>query len=452
MTLPRHLLPALAALWLSSGAGPAHAGRARIAWGGKTPKLAPKSEASKPASEQQPGSVPLATPSTAAPGAPGGPASMQAPGAAAAGASTGPPGAPGATAVPPIPKPPPPLVKQLGRFDLDLPLSLLAQLPELRGCAVPFSAPSGHGECLLPANEERLARVDLAWDDGKPGGELLALRLVFDPAAAPPLTELEWQLTRAWGAPALEQLRREHDQKIFTLQWEDPEHRATLEAAAPLLQPSRAVAVVLERKPRPLPGELSTLRPRPFPGMRIRMARRMEWEGVTHAAVWGTSLTPAQEALGEAGPAFANQRSYVGLWRLEPLAAGKRRWRALWERTAGSDDEDNDPQRILRVDTRDLTGDGDPDLLVELSCPSCAGSTSEVLVKTVRTGKLVDLLSKRELFRAEVSVGGVGQLRIREPEGEDGVTVLTYAYDKSKGAFVLAHEERQGHARPVEER
>ena len=448
----RRNLPLAAALWLSLGAGPVHAGRARLASGGKPPKLAPKPESAKPAGEQQPGAVPMPAPATS-PGAAGNSATPGSTGAANPATIPGAmPGTPGAVIAPPIPKPPPPLVKQLGRFDLDLPVSQLALLPELRGCAVPFSHPTGRGECLLPANEERLARLDLAWDDGKPGGELLALRLVFDPAAAPPLTELEWQLTRAWGAPALEQLRRERDQKIFTLQWEDPEHRATLEAAAPLLQPSRAVAVVLERKPRALPGELATLRPRPFPGMRIRMARRMEWEGVAHAAVWGTSLTPAQEALGEAGPAFATQRSYVGLWRLEPPVAGKRRWRPLWERTAGSDDEDNDPQRILLVETRDITGDGDPDLLVEFSCPSCAGSTSEVVVKTVRTGKLVDLLSKRELFRAEVSVGGPGQLRIREPEGEDGATVLTYAYDKSKGAFVLAHEERQGHARPLEER
>ena len=44
------------------------------------------------------------------------------------------------------------------------------------------------------------------------------------------LTDLEWQLTRGWGPPVLEQLRREGNQKVFTLQWEDPEHRTTLEA------------------------------------------------------------------------------------------------------------------------------------------------------------------------------------------------------------------------------
>jgi len=35
-------------------------------------------------------------------------------------------------------------------------------------------------------------------------------------------------------------------------------------------------------------------------------------------------------------------------------------------------------------------------------------------------------------------------VRIREPEGEDdqGTTVSTYSYDRGKGAFVLAREER----------
>ena len=53
-------------------------------------------------------------------------------------------------------------------------------------------------------------------------------------------TELEWQLTRGWGAPSLEQLRRDKDQKLFTLQWEDAEHRATLEAQGAVAQPSHA--------------------------------------------------------------------------------------------------------------------------------------------------------------------------------------------------------------------
>ena len=347
--------------------------------------------------------------------------------------------------VAPPPKPPP--VKQLGRFDLDLAPAALAALPELGGCQLPIGQPSGHGECALAPNEEKLVKLHFAWDEGKPGGELIALRLVFDPATAPPLTELEWQLSRAWGAPALEQLRREKDQKIFTLQWEDPEHRATLEAAAPYQQPSRAIAIVLERKPRPLPGDLASLRPRPFSGFRVRMARPVEWEGSRHVFVWGTNLTPAQEAMGDAAPAYGTQRGYLGLFKLDAAPGTKKRWKPLWERTLGSDEEDNDLQRVLRVETRDVTGDNEPDLFVELTCPTCAGSTSEVLVKTVSAGKLVDLFGRKDLFRAQVQVEKIGLLRIREPEGEDGVTVTTYGYDKSKGAFVLSHEERRGRSR-----
>ncbi len=61
----------------------------------------------------------------------------------------------------------------------------------------------------------------------------------------------------------------------------------------------------------------------------------------------------------------------------------------------------------------------------------------------MRAGKLVDLLSKRDLYRAQVDLLN-SQIRIREPEGEDdqGTTVSTYAYDRGKGAFVLAREER----------
>ena len=101
----------------------------------------------------------------------------------------------------------------------------------------------------MPRDPDRIGRVQIAWEDTRQGGEIVALRLLFDPALAPALTDLEWQLTRGWGAPVLEQLRREKDQKLFTLQWEDAEHRATLEAQGALAQPSRAVAVVLERRP-----------------------------------------------------------------------------------------------------------------------------------------------------------------------------------------------------------
>src|SRR2546430_750425 len=95
---------------------------------------------------------------------------------------------------------------------------------------------------------DTLARVQLAWEETRGGGELTAVRLLFDPQLAPALTELEWQLTRGWGPPSLEQLRRDRDQKFFTLQWEDAERRATLEAQGARDQPSRATAVVLERK------------------------------------------------------------------------------------------------------------------------------------------------------------------------------------------------------------
>jgi len=277
----------------------------------------------------------------------------------------------------------------------------------------------------------------------KNGPETIALRLEFDPQLAPALTDLEWQLQRGWGPPTLEQLRRERDQKVFTLQWEDADHRATLEAAGALAQPSRAIAVVLERKQVPLSGEFTALHPRPFPGFRVRWIRRLDYEGQLHAVLWGTSLSPAQEAMGESSQAWATQRNYVGLWKLEPATNTRpRRWKPLWERTTGGDDED-EPQRVLYVDTRDVTGDGSPDIEIELSCETCGPTADELIIKTVRAGKLVDLLSKRDLYRARVELLQ-SQVRIREPEGEDdqGATVSTYAYDRGKGAFVLAREER----------
>jgi len=343
----------------------------------------------------------------------------------------------------PAPAPAQVSVRKFGRFDLDLPFSAVRSMPDLRDCAPALVGPTGHADCALPKGPDNLARVQLAWEEGRNGPELIALRLLFDPQLAPPLTDLEWQLTRGWGPPSLEQLRRDRDQKLFTLQWEDAEHRATLEAQGPLLQPSRATAVVLERKQAPLSGEFVTLHPRPFPGFRVRWVRRVEWEGQAHAVIWGTSLTPAQEAMGERTAAWATQRNYVGIWKLEPATATRpRRWKPLWERTTGEDDE-QEQQRILFVDTRDVTGDGAADVEVELSCESCGPTADEVIVKTVRAGKLVDLLSKRDLYRAQVDLGA-GQVRIREPEGEDdqGATVSTYAYDRGKGAFVLAREER----------
>jgi len=86
--------------------------------------------------------------------------------------------------------------------------------------------------------------------------------------------------------------------------------------------------------------------------------------------------------------------------------------------------------------------------IASVSRASSGRAASEVLVKTVRAGKPVDLLVKRDLFRAQVELSP-GTVRIREPEGEDdeGSTVSTYAYDRGKGAFVLAREERV--ARPL---
>jgi hypothetical protein len=340
--------------------------------------------------------------------------------------------------------------RRFGRFDLDQWKDQLAHLPDMKDCADALAAPAGHAECTVPPGPDRIARVQVAWEDTRPGGGIVALRLLFDPQTAPALTDLEWQLTRGWGAPVLEQLRREKDQKLFTLQWEDVEHRATLEAQGTLAQPSHAVAVVLERRPLPLPPDLAGLRPRPFPGMRFKLVRRMDWDGQPYAVVWGSSITPAQEALGEAGPAWATQRGYVGLWKLE-LATSQhpKRWRPVWERVTGDEDEDN--ERISRVDTRDVTGDGTPDVEVELSCETCGRTASEVLVKTVRAGKVVDLFYKRDLFRAQVEFDQ-GRVRIREPDGDEdqGLTVSTYSYDRGKGAFVLAREERVSRPAPQE--
>jgi hypothetical protein len=352
--------------------------------------------------------------------------------------------APAAPAAPTPPGSP----HRFGRFDLDETKEQLARMPDLHDCAAAMAASSGHAECTVPKDPDRIDRVQIAWEDTRAGGEVTALRLVFDPQLAPALTDLEWQLTRGWGAPTLEQLRREKEQKLFTLQWEDADHRATVEAQGALAQPSRAVAVVLERRALPLSGELATLRARPFPGVRVKLVRRLEWDRQAYAVVWGTSLTPAQEAVGEMGSAWASQRSYVGLWKLEVATAQRpRRWRSIWERTTGGDD-DEEGERILRVETRDLTGDNVPDVEIELSCDSCGRTTTEVVVKTVRAGKLVDLLVKRDLFHAQVEMIP-GTVRIREPDGEDdqGSTISTYSYDRGKGAFVLAREERL--ARPA---
>src|SRR2546429_5940524 len=36
-----------------------------------------------------------------------------------------------------------------------------------------------------------------------------------------------------------------------------------------------------------------------------------------HAVLWGTSLTPAQEAMGEKSATWVTQRNYVGIWKLD---------------------------------------------------------------------------------------------------------------------------------------
>src|SRR5690349_9699602 len=184
--------------------------------------------------------------------APAAPASPKTAAPAGAGPRANGPPAPGPAAPPAV------APRRFGRFDLDQPKEQLARLPDLKDCADALLPASGHADCAVPRDPDRIARVQVAWEDTKPGGEIVALRLLFDPQVAPALTDLEWQLTRGWGAPTLEQLRREKEQKLFTLQWEDADHRATVEAVGALAQPSRAVAVVLERRPVPLSGDLAT--------------------------------------------------------------------------------------------------------------------------------------------------------------------------------------------------
>ena len=264
-----------------------------------------------------------------------------------------PPGAQAQPQAPVRPAGPPPVApRRFGRFDLDMPFAQLRALPDLRDCADALKSPAGQADCSLPHGPDNLARAQLAWEETRNGSELIALRLQFDPQTAPALTEIEWQLTRGWGPPSLEQLRRDRDQKFFTLQWEDGEHRATIEAQGPLAQPSRATAVVLERKQLPLAGEFVALHPRPFPGMRVRWIRKVDWDGQLHALLWGTSLTPVQEAMGDKSAAWPSQRNYVGLWKLEPATATRpRRWRPLWERIAGhaaATDSQHPPRAVHR--------------------------------------------------------------------------------------------------------
>src|SRR5438067_1998079 len=106
-----------------------------------------------------------------------------------------PPGAvaPRAPATPPPPPGLPPVApRRFGRFDLDQPKEQLARLPDLKDCAEALSASSGHADCAVPRDPDRIGRVQIAWEDSRPGGEIVALRLRLDSALAPALTDLGW--------------------------------------------------------------------------------------------------------------------------------------------------------------------------------------------------------------------------------------------------------------------
>ena len=54
-------------------------------------------------------------------------------------------------------------------------------MPDLADCAPLLAAPTGHADCALPRGPDNLARVQLAWEETRSGGELTAVRLLFDP-------------------------------------------------------------------------------------------------------------------------------------------------------------------------------------------------------------------------------------------------------------------------------
>src|SRR5207248_2349042 len=110
-----------------------------------------------------------------------------------------------------------------------------------------------------------------------------------------------------------------------------------------------------------------------------------------HALLWGTSLTPAQEAMGDKSAAWPSQRNYVGLWKLEPATATRpRRWRPLWERITGGDaDDEDEPQRVLYVDVRDVTGDGTPAVEV-IACRHGKEVSASALARARRDGEEED--------------------------------------------------------------
>src|SRR5262245_11049274 len=126
------------------------------------PARAPKAQQSAPVAPAQP--APPRTP----------------PPAGGAGARTNGPPPPGPAGAPPAVAP-----KRFGRFDLDQPKEQLARLPDLKDCADALVPSSGHADCAVPRDPDRIARVQIAWEDSRAGGEIVALRLLFDPLLAP---------------------------------------------------------------------------------------------------------------------------------------------------------------------------------------------------------------------------------------------------------------------------
>src|SRR6266851_2442918 len=64
--------------------------------------------------------------------------------------------------------------RRFGRCDLDQPKEQLARLPDLKDCADALLPASGHADCAVPRDPDRIARVQIAWEDSKAGGEIVA--------------------------------------------------------------------------------------------------------------------------------------------------------------------------------------------------------------------------------------------------------------------------------------
>ena len=297
-------------------------------------------------------------------------------------------------------------------------------------CLADTPHPSGRLDCKLPENAAHLERVQALWDADR----VVTARALFD-AKAPPAANVVKDLVVEWGPPSRE-VRLWRDER-WIVEWEDGERKATLESHGRHWD-ERPVALTLERKPPALTGELSSLRLHPFAPFRLNLARRVDYDGVPHALVWGTSLSAAEEA---AGPeASSAERGYVAIYRFDKAT---RRWHALWDLATGDDETG---VRLAGVEVEDVSADGLPDLVVRLACKDCGASASEVYVKTVRGGRVVDLLAKRDLYRAEVKLAR-GEIRLIEPADQSGGnsgTTAVYGYDRGKGTFVLMREETHG--------